>query len=141
MALTKNPSIVQTIDTSNGGHVLPQHEIYNTNSTSSKQSIVPGGQVPPQRRTQRGNGTSFPMSSGEFLQFNSNKLSQYERDEVQDYDTVYYANCNMKNKGIGQYVRGELTCQDEDPKEEPADGIYNHGFDNDQADYIYEQKD
>lgn len=47
----------------------------------------------------------------------------------------------MKNKGIGQYVRGELTCQDEDPKEEPADGIYNHGFDNDQADYIYEQKD
>ena len=31
MALTKNPSIVQTIDTSNVGHVLPQHEIYNTN--------------------------------------------------------------------------------------------------------------
>jgi|TARA_B110000914_G_scaffold78322_1_gene68919 hypothetical protein len=48
-----------------------------------------------------------------------------------DYDTVYYGNFNQKNKGIGSYVKNELTCQDENPKNEDASCIYNHGFDND----------
>ena len=72
----------------------------------------------------------------------SNKLSPYEREEALDHDTIYYANLNMKHKGQGNYTRGELTYQDEDPKgEEVVNGVYNHGFDNDQADFLYEQKD
>lgn len=55
---------------------------------------------------------------------------------------IYYASFTMKNKGIGQYVKGELTCQDENPKhDDQSGGIYNHGFDNDQADYLFEAKD
>lgn len=43
---------------------------------------------------------------------------------------------------MGQFINGELTCQDENPdKNEDPNGIYNHGFDNDQADYMYEAKD
>ena len=60
---------------------------------------------------------------------------------MKDYDTVYYINLNGRNKGVGQYVRGELTCQDENPKGDDTSGIYNHGFDNDQADYLYDAKD
>ena len=44
---------------------------------------------------------------------------------------IYYGSFNSKNKGVGQYVKGELTCQDEDPKEDNNDGVFNHGFDND----------
>jgi len=33
-----------------------------------------------------------------------------------------------------------MTCQDENPKEDIGPP-YNHGFDNDQADYLYEAKD
>jgi len=41
------------------------------------------------------------MSSEEFVKFYGNKLSPYERDEVMDFDTVYYAHFGQKNKGIG----------------------------------------
>ena len=55
---------------------------------------------------------------------------------------IYYACFNAKNKGVGEYIKGELTSLDEDPKaEEACNGVYNHGFDNDQADYLYEAKD
>jgi dual specificity tyrosine-phosphorylation-regulated kinase 2/3/4 len=37
-------------------------------------------------------------------------LSQYERDEIMDYDMIYYLPLNAKNKGVGQYVTNELTC-------------------------------
>jgi hypothetical protein len=43
---------------------------------------------------------------------------------------IYYLNLNAKNKGIGLYVKDELTCQDENPKEDIGPP-YNHGFDND----------
>lgn len=59
-----------------------------------------------------------------------------------DYDLIYYINFTAKNKGVGQYVKDELTHQDENPRaEQECGGIYNHGFDNDQADYLYEAKD
>ena len=45
---------------------------------------------------------------------------------------IYYLNLASKRKGIGQFIEGELTCQDENPdKNEDPNGIYNHGFDND----------
>ena len=82
------------------------------------------------------------MSSEEFVRLHGNKLSPYERDEVSDFKMVYYASLNMKNKGIGKYVKNELTCQDDKTKvEDTSSGVYNHGFDNDQADYLYEAKD
>jgi serine/threonine protein kinase len=34
-----------------------------------------------------------------------------------------------------------LTCQDESPDKDNKSGIYNFGFDNDQADFLYEPKD
>jgi hypothetical protein len=55
-----------------------------------------------------------------------------------DYEWIYYLNPNSRNKGIGKYRRGELTYQDENPKDTQPGQIFNHGFDNDQADYIYE---
>jgi dual specificity tyrosine-phosphorylation-regulated kinase 2/3/4 len=67
-------------------------------------------------------------------------LSQYERDEVMDYEMIYYLPVNSKNKGVGSYIKNELTCQDENPKEGTGPP-YNHGFDNDQADLLYEAKD
>jgi len=82
------------------------------------------------------------MSPEEFVRSYGNKLSPFEREEALDFEMIYYGSFNMKNKGIGQYVKNELTCQDENPKgEETNNGVYNHGFDNDQADYLYEQKD
>jgi len=68
-------------------------------------------------------------------------LSLYEREEIMDYEIIYYINLNSKNKGIGQYVLNELTCQDENPNKEEQVPPYNHGFDNDQADYLYDAKD
>lgn len=53
---------------------------------------------------------------------------------------IYYMNLNAKNKGIGQYIKDALTCQDENPKADELT-VFNHGFDNDQADYLYEAKD
>ena len=81
------------------------------------------------------------MSSDDALRFYGKHLSQYERDEMSTFDVVYYLNLNSKHKGNGQFVKGELTCQDENPKSEDNNGIYNHGFDNDQADYLYDVKD
>ena len=82
------------------------------------------------------------MTSQDFIKMYGKQLSQYEREEAADFDMIYYASFNMKNKGIGQYVKGELTCQDENPKQDDqSGGIYNHGFDNDQADYLFEAKD
>ena len=57
-----------------------------------------------------------------------------------DYEMIYYLPVNAKNKGVGQYIKDELTCQDENPKE-GSGPPYNHGFDNDQADYLYDAKD
>ena len=61
-----------------------------------------------------------------------------------DYEEVYYVSVTSKNKGIGPYAKGELTCQDENPKSEEnntSSTVYNHGFDNDQADFLYDAKD
>ena len=82
------------------------------------------------------------MPSEDFVRIYGNKLSAYERDEALDFEMIYYAHFGMKNKGIGQYVKDELTCQDENPKGgDKSNGVHNHGFDNDQADYLYESKD
>jgi len=82
------------------------------------------------------------MSSEDFVKLYKNKLSPYEREEVYDFDVVYYAHLTMKNKGIGQYVSNELTCQDEaSDSGQPTSEVYNHGFDNEDADFLYEQKD
>lgn len=80
------------------------------------------------------------MSSDDVIKHYGKHLSQYERDEIADYDMIYYLNLNANNKGVGQYIRDELTCQDENPKDDQGPP-YNHGFDNDQADYLYEAKD
>ena len=58
------------------------------------------------------------------------------------FSQIYYINLNTKLKGVGRYNGGELTCQDENPDKntDPA-GTYNFGFDNEQADYMYESKD
>lgn len=81
------------------------------------------------------------MKPDEVIQRFGRHLSQYERDEIMDYDLIYYLNIQSKNKGIGKYVKKELTCQDENPKDHNPGQVFNHGFDNDQADYIYEQGD
>jgi len=54
---------------------------------------------------------------------------------------IHYINLNSKHKGIGRYNKGELTCIDENPEKAPKSDIFNFGFDNDQADYLYEPKD
>lgn len=57
-------------------------------------------------------------------------------------DLIYFININSALKGVGRYNKGELTCLDENPdKNVSPNGIYNFGFDNDQADYNYESKD
>jgi len=82
------------------------------------------------------------MTSEEFVRTYKSKLSPYEREEALDFDMVYYASLNMKNKGIGQYVPNELTCTDEASEDgQPTCDVYNHGFDNEDADFLYEQKD
>jgi hypothetical protein len=53
------------------------------------------------------------MASDEFVRQYKNKLSEYERDEVLDFETVYYHSMGQRTRGIGQYVANELTCQDE----------------------------
>lgn len=70
------------------------------------------------------------MSSDDVLKHYGKHLSQYERDEINDYDMIYYLNLNAKNKGVGQYIKDEMTCQDENPQENIGPP-YNHGFDND----------
>jgi len=57
------------------------------------------------------------------------------------FPTIYYLNTNMKNKGIGRYNGGELTCQDENPDKASIRPPYNFGFDNKEADFLYEAKD
>jgi len=83
------------------------------------------------------------MSSEEFVRLFGSKLSPYERDEALDFEMIYYASFNMKNKGIGKYVKNELTCKDEKATkgDDTSSSVHNHGFDNDQADYLFEQKD
>jgi dual specificity tyrosine-phosphorylation-regulated kinase 2/3/4 len=96
-----------------------------------------------QLQQQQQQGPKFPMPSDEFLRKYGRHLSAYERDEVASFETIYYFNFAAKLKGTGQFVRGELTCQDENPQptEATAGVVFNHGFDNDQADYLYEAKD
>ena len=82
------------------------------------------------------------MTSEELLRLYGRHFSQYERDEIATFDIIYYVNFNSKVKGVGTFVQGELTYQDEDPKQPNEDSnVFNHGFDNDQADYLYEAKD
>ena len=52
----------------------------------------------------------FPMSPEETIRVYGKQLSQYERDEIMDYQQIYYLNLNQKTKGIGKYNHGELTC-------------------------------
>jgi len=58
-----------------------------------------------------------------------------------DQDIIYYINLSSKMKGVGRYNGGQLTCVDENPDKTNKSGIYNFGFDNDAADYLYEAKD
>ena len=80
------------------------------------------------------------MTPDQFVQQYGKHLSPYEREECYEYEMIYYMNLNAKNKGLGQYIKDELTCTDENPKADELT-IFNHGFDNDQADYLYEAKD
>ena len=84
----------------------------------------------------------FPMAPEDVLKHYGKHLSQYEKEEIMAFDQIYYINLNTRFKGVGRYNGGELTCQDEDPDRDtdPA-GIYNFGFDNAEADYVYEAKD
>ena len=82
------------------------------------------------------------MSSEDALRIYGKSLSQYERDEIASFDVIYYLNLNAKHKGIGQFIKGEINSQDENPSPNAdQNAIYNHGFDNDQADYLYEPKE
>jgi len=71
------------------------------------------------------------MQSEDVIRIFGRQLNPYERDEIADYDHIYYLNLEAKNKGVGQYVKDELTCQDENPKSDTPSTIFNHGFDND----------
>ena len=82
------------------------------------------------------------MSSEDALRIYGRNLSQYERDEIASFDVIYYLNLNAKHKGIGQFIKGEINSQDENPNpNNDSSTVYNHGFDNDQADYLYEAKE
>jgi len=77
--------------------------------------VVSGSQNSQQKKfitqQQRGNSpTQFPMGSDDVLKHYGKHLSQYERDEIADYDVIYYLNLNSKNKGVGQYILNEMTC-------------------------------
>ena len=93
-----------------------------------------------QKMNSQGHSQTLPMTPDEVLKHYGKHLSPYEREEIFEFDMIYYLPLNSKNKGVGQYIKNELTCQDENPKEGTGPP-YNHGFDNDQADYIYEAKD
>ena len=83
------------------------------------------------------------MAPEEVVRVFGKSLSEYEREEVLDQrQLIHYVHLNSNLKGVGKYNKGALTCLDEDPdKNVSASGIFNFGFDNDQADYIYEPKD
>lgn len=70
------------------------------------------------------------MTPDDVLKHYGKHLSHYERDEIFEFDMIYYLPLNCKNKGVGQYIKNELTSQDENPKEGTGPP-YNHGFDND----------
>jgi hypothetical protein len=55
------------------------------------------------------------MTPDEVRRHFGNHLSAYEREEIMDYDMIYYINLNSKYKGVGKYNKGELTCVDENP--------------------------
>ena len=75
------------------------------------------------------------MGSDEFVKHYKNKLSEYERDEVLDFETVYYHSMAQRTRGIGQYIPNELTCQDElEDEDQQETDLFNHGFDNDEDD-------
>ena len=46
-------------------------------------------------------GPKFPMSSDELLRHYGRLFSNYERDEIASFDTIYYVNFQSKFKGIG----------------------------------------
>ena len=54
-------------------------------------------------------GSQFPMSSDEVLRQYGRHLAQYEKDEVQAFDVIYYLNLNAKHKGVGQFIKGEIN--------------------------------
>ena len=37
------------------------------------------------------------------------------------FDVIYYVNFQSKFKGVGTFIPGELTYQDEDPKQQNDD--------------------
>jgi hypothetical protein len=49
------------------------------------------------------------MSSDEVLRQYGRHLAQYEKDEVQAFDVIYYLNLNAKHKGVGQFIKGEIN--------------------------------
>lgn len=55
------------------------------------------------------------MSSEDALRIYGKNLSQYERDEIASFDVIYYLNLNAKHKGVGQFIKGEINSQDENP--------------------------
>lgn len=121
------------------------------NSTSSKQSVsaISGSQnslskkfASSKSHQMQQQATQFPMAPEDVLKHYGKHLSQYEKEEMMAFDQIYYINLNTRFKGVGRYNGGELTCQDEDPDRETSpNAIYNFGFDNAEADYLYEAKD
>lgn len=50
------------------------------------------------------------MAPEEVIRHYGKLLSQYEKEEIMDYETIYYINLQTKLKGVGRYNGGELTC-------------------------------
>lgn len=111
MQINNQQQMINAIKTIDLNNAMDQQRIddtlhhYKSNSASSKQSvgIISGNQNSLQKhqRQQSQQPGQFPMNPDDVIKIYGKYMSQYEREEIMDYDVVYYMNLNSKNKGIG----------------------------------------
>lgn len=100
-------------------------------SEFSQNSIASRKEVPP-----------LPTSPQNILKFYIDKLTDYEKGEVLDYEVVYFLGLSKKEK-VDANIKDFKEPQDdsksslEDQGKEPKEPVYNHnyGYDDDKGDY------
>lgn len=70
------------------------------------------------------------MSGEEAAKIFSQHLSNYEREEIKEYETVYYVNTHVKKKSFMN-----------EPSENESEGKFNYGYDTEDGDYLYDVHD
>jgi hypothetical protein len=80
------------------------------------------------------------MSSEEALKILLPYLWEYEKTEIQEFETIYFFNINERKKGLSSTLMSSLNQRNsssERQQPQPGSGSsrLNHGFDNEQQEY------